>query len=149
MKEQSLLISLVEQEKITQSTVVIPPKVLPLLSTFKIVFPNEVPDKPPHVCEVLYTSFLFSKVTLFKLPQFWDTLWHKKGTLIGFMSACHSQMDGHALVLDRSIDSQLVEEPPDIWDLALPRTKLVYNDSVNRSTDLSPYERRSHSYVTP
>ena len=54
-------------------------------------------------------SFVFSGVTLFKLPQFWDTLWHNKGTLVGFVSACHPQMDGHALVLDRSIDSQLVE----------------------------------------
>ena len=34
----------------------------------------------------------------------------------------------------------MVEEPPDTWDLTLPQTKLVYNDSVNRSTSLIPHE---------
>ena len=49
-------------------------------------------------------------------------------------------MDGHAPVLDRGIDRQLVEEPPDTWNLASPQTKLVYDDSVNRSIGLSPHE---------
>ena len=49
-------------------------------------------------------------------------------------------MDGHAPILDRSIDSQLVEEPPNTWDLALPQTKLVYDNSVNRSTGLNPHK---------
>ena len=53
------------------------------------------------------------------------------------MYTFHPHMDGHALVLDRSIDSQLVEEPPNTWDLTSPQTKLVYNDSVKRSNNFS------------
>ena len=140
MKDQSLPITLIKIEETIESLVVDLPADLPLLSTFKSAFPDEVPEKPQDLCNILYTSILFPGDTLFKLPQFWDTLWHKKGTLRGFMSACHPQMDGHAPVLDRSIDSQLVKEPPDTWDLTLPQTKLVYNDSVNRSTGLSPHE---------
>ena len=113
MKEQSLFIPLVEQKEIIESLVVDLPTDLPLLSTFKLAFPDEVPEKSQHLRNILYASVLFLGDTLFKLPQFWDTLWHKTGTLRGFMSACHPQMDGHALILDRSIDSQVVKEPPD------------------------------------
>ena len=44
------------------------------------------------------------------------------------MSAFHPQLDGHAAMLNRGIKNQLLEEPPDTWDLALPQTQLVYDD---------------------
>ena len=101
MKEQSLFIPLVEQKEIIESLVVDLSADLPLLSTFKSAFLDEAPKMPQYLRSVLYASILFLEDTLFKLPQFWDTLWHKKGTLRGFMSACHPQLDGHAPVLDR------------------------------------------------
>ena len=120
MKEQSLLITLIKIEETTELLVVNLPVDLPLLSTFKSAFSDEVLEKPQHLRNILYASILFQEDTLFKLSQFWDTLWHKKGTLIGFISACHPHLDGHAPILDRGIDRQLVEEPPDTWDLTLP-----------------------------
>ena len=139
LKEQALLITLTQIEEITESLVVDLHADLPLLSTFILAFPDEATERPQLLRSVFYASILFPKDTIFKLPQFWDTLWHKKGTLRGFISACHPQLDGHATILDRGIDRQLIAEPPDTWDLTLPQTKLVNDDSVNRSTGLSPH----------
>ena len=59
MKEQSFPITLIKIEETTMSLVVDLPADLPLLSTFKLAFPDEVPEKSQHLRNILYASILF------------------------------------------------------------------------------------------
>ena len=74
---------------------------------------------------------------------FWKTLWHKLRTMLKFSTAFHPQSDGQTKVVNRSLGSLLrclVGDHQGTWDLILPRVQFAYNNSVNRSTGLSPYE---------
>ena len=60
-----------------------------------------------------------------------------------FSTAFHPQTDGQIEVINRSLENLLrclVGNHLGTWDLVLPRAQFAYNNLVNRSTGLSPYE---------
>ena len=64
-------------------------------------------------------------------------------TLLQFSTAFHPQTDGQTEVINRSLGNLLrclVGDHQGTWDLILPRAQFVYNNSVNRSTGMSPHE---------
>ena len=74
---------------------------------------------------------------------FWKTLWHIMGTHLKFSTAYHPQTDGQTEVVNRSLGDllrSLVRDRTRDWDLTLPHAEFAYNDSVNRSTGMSPFE---------
>ena len=74
---------------------------------------------------------------------FWKTLWHLMGTLLKFFTAYHPQTDGQTEVVNKSLGNLLrclVGEHPGNWDLILPQAEFAYNNSVNRSIGMSPFE---------
>ena len=55
----------------------------------------------------------------------------------------HPQTDGQTEVVNRSLGNLLrclVRDGARDWDLVLPLAEFAYNDSVNRSTGMSPFE---------
>jgi len=77
------------------------------------------------------------------VSYFWKTLWAKMGTKLQFSSAFHTQMDGQTEAVNRSLGNllrSLVTGHQAAWDLLLPHAEFAYNSSINRSTDLSPFE---------
>jgi hypothetical protein len=77
------------------------------------------------------------------VSYFWKTLWAKMGTKLKFSSAFHPQTDGQTEVVNRSLGNLLrclVTDHHTTWDLLLPQAEFAYNNSVNRSTGLSPFE---------
>ena len=77
------------------------------------------------------------------VSYFWKTLWKLFGTTLKFSSAFHPQTDGQTEVVNRSLGNMLrclVGEKQGVWDLILSTAKFAYNNSVNRSTDKSPFQ---------
>jgi hypothetical protein len=77
------------------------------------------------------------------VSYFWKTLWAKMGTRLKFSSAFHPQMDGQTEVVNRSLGNLLrclITDHHATWDLLLPHAEFSYNNYVNRSTGLSPFE---------
>ncbi|XP_059067985.1 uncharacterized protein LOC131858696 [Cryptomeria japonica] len=65
------------------------------------------------------------------------------GTNLSFSSTYHPQSDGQTKVINRSLGNLLRCSTKDhgaTWDDILPQAKFSYNDSVNRSTGLSPFQ---------
>ncbi|KAI0507425.1 hypothetical protein KFK09_013550 [Dendrobium nobile] len=65
------------------------------------------------------------------------------GTKLQFSTAFHPQTDGQTEVVNRSLGNllrTLVGENIQDWDSKLPISEFAYNNSVNRSTGLSPAE---------
>ena len=65
------------------------------------------------------------------------------GTLLKFSTTFHPQTDGQTKVVNRSLDNLLrclVGDHPRTWDTILPRAEFAYNNSVNRTTGLTPFE---------
>jgi len=74
---------------------------------------------------------------------FWKTLWHKMSTKLKFSTAFHPQTDGQIEVVNRTLGNLLrclVGKNLRTCDLILPMAEFAYNGSVNRTTDLSPFE---------
>ena len=65
------------------------------------------------------------------------------GTLLKFSTAYHPQTDGQTEVANKSLGNLLrclVGEHPKNLDLILPQAEFAYNNSVNRSIGMSPFE---------
>ena len=65
------------------------------------------------------------------------------GTLLKFSTAYHPQTDGQTEVVKKSLGNLLtclVGDSPKNWDLVLPQAEFAYNNSINRSTGMSPFE---------
>ena len=65
------------------------------------------------------------------------------GTLLKCCTAYHPQTDGQTEMVNKSLGNLLrclVGEHPGNWDLILPQAKFAYNNSVNRSIGMSPFE---------
>ena len=65
------------------------------------------------------------------------------GTQLKFSTTYHPQTDGQTEVVNRSLGNLLrclVRDRAGDWDLVLPLAEFAYNDSVNRSTGMSPFE---------
>ena len=77
------------------------------------------------------------------MGYFWRTLWKKLGTNLSFSLAYHPQTDGQTEVVNRSLGNLLrclTREHGGSWDAIIPQAEFAYNDSVNRSTGMSPFE---------
>ncbi|PRQ29559.1 putative nucleotidyltransferase, Ribonuclease H [Rosa chinensis] len=77
------------------------------------------------------------------MSYFWKTLWHMLGTKLKFSSAYHPQTDGQTEVVNRSLGNllrSLVGEHIRSWDSILPIAEFAYNNSVNRTIGMSPFE---------
>ena len=64
------------------------------------------------------------------------------GTQLKFSTPYHPQTDEQTEVVNRSLGNllrYLVRDRAGDWDLVLPLAKFAYNDSVNRSTGMSPF----------
>ena len=75
--------------------------------------------------------------------HFWRTLWKKLGTKISFISPCFPHTDGLREVVNRSLGNilrSIVYENPKQWGLDLAQDEFAYNDSPNKSTDMSPFQ---------
>ncbi|KAJ0980669.1 hypothetical protein J5N97_008924 [Dioscorea zingiberensis] len=77
------------------------------------------------------------------VSYFWKTLWKLFGTQLKFSFAFHPQTDDQTKVVNRSLGNLLhclVGERPGLWDSLLPTAKFAYNNSVNRTTEKSPFQ---------
>lgn len=73
---------------------------------------------------------------------FLHMLWKKLKTNSKFSSSHHLQTDGHTKVVNYSLGNLLrcfVGDKLKGWDLILLHTKFLHNNSINRSTDKSPF----------
>lgn len=65
------------------------------------------------------------------------------GTKLNFSSAYHPQSDGQTEVTNRSLGNLLrclSQQHGGSWDTILSHAEYAYNDSVNRSTGLTPFQ---------
>ena len=65
------------------------------------------------------------------------------GTKLKFSTAFHLQTDGQTEVANRTLENLLrclVREILITWDLILLGAEFAYNESVNRTTGLSPFK---------
>ena len=77
------------------------------------------------------------------VSYFCQTLWHKMGTKLKFLTAFHTQTDGQTEIVNRTLGNLLrclVVKKLKTWYLIMPMTKFAYNSSVNRTTGLSSFE---------
>ena len=77
------------------------------------------------------------------MSYFWKTLWHMMGTKLKFSSAYHPQTDGQTEVVNRSLGNllrSLVGDHIRSWDSILPIAEFAYNNSVNRTIGVTPFE---------
>ena len=77
------------------------------------------------------------------LGHFWRTLWKRLGTNLNFSSAYHPQSDGQTEVTNRSLGNLLrclSQQHGGSWDTILSQAEYAYNDSVSRSTGLTPFQ---------
>jgi hypothetical protein len=77
------------------------------------------------------------------MTYFWKTLWHLVGTKLKFSAAYHPQTDGQTEVVNRSLRNLLrflVGDHARTWDSILPIAQFTYNNSVNRTIGMSPFE---------
>ena len=74
---------------------------------------------------------------------FWKTLWHMMGTKLKFSTTYHPQTDGQTEVVNRSLGNLLrclIVENGRTWESILLVAQFAYNNSVNRSIGMSPFE---------
>src|SRR4051812_36700374 len=75
--------------------------------------------------------------------KFWQTLWAKLGTKLAMSTAFHPQTDGQTeranQVLEQVLRNYTTYEQ-DNWDELLPFAEFAYNNSVNTSTEFSPFK---------
>ena len=77
------------------------------------------------------------------VSYFWKTLWMLSNTKLKFSTAYHPQTDGQIEMVNRSLGQLLcclVRDHITTWDQALPMDEFAYNNTVNRSTGISPFE---------
>ena len=77
------------------------------------------------------------------MSYFWKTLWHIMGTKLIFSTAYNPQTDGQIEVVNRSLGNLLrclIGENGRTWESILPVTQFAYNNSVNTSIGMSPFE---------
>ena len=77
------------------------------------------------------------------MSYFWKTLWMTANTKLHFSTAHHPQIDGQTKVVNRSLGQLLrclVHDHITTWDQVLPIAEFAYNNSVNRSTSITPFE---------
>jgi hypothetical protein len=131
-------------------------------SIFVVVdrFSNMTHFTPCHkISDATHVANLFFKevVRLHGLPRsiisdrdtkfvghFWRTLWKKLGIDMSFISTYHPQTDGQTEVVNKSFGKllrSLVTEHHNQWDQILPQENFSYNDSPNRSTRKSPFQK--------
>ena len=115
-----------------------------------------IPCKTTHDASNIAGLFFKEVVRLHGLPRsivsdrdskflghFWRTLWKRLGTNLNFSSAYHPQSDGQTEVTNRSLGNLLrclAQQYGGSWDNILPQAEYAYNDSVNRSTGLTPFQ---------
>jgi len=79
---------------------------------------------------------------------FWQTLCHKIGTKLKFSTKFHPQTDGQTEVVNKTLENFLrflVGKILKTWDLVFPMAEFAYNNYVNRTTGLSPFEMINES----
>ena len=77
------------------------------------------------------------------VSYFWKTLWGMSKTKLKFSTAYHPQTDGQTEVINYSLENLLcclVRDHLTTWDQVLPMAEFAYNNSVNRSTGIPPFE---------
>jgi hypothetical protein len=77
------------------------------------------------------------------MSYFWKTLWHLVGTKLKFSAAYHPQTDGQTEVVNRSLGNLLrclMGDHARTWDSILPIAQFAYNNSINRTIGMSPFE---------
>ena len=77
------------------------------------------------------------------MSYFWKTLWHLVSTKLKFSAAYHPQTDGQTEVVNWSLENLLrclVGDHARTWDSILPIAQFAYNNSVNRTIGMSPFE---------
>lgn len=77
------------------------------------------------------------------MSYFWKTLWLAIRTKLQFSSAYHPKNDGQTEVVNRSLGKLLrclVRDHITSWHLVVPMAEFAYNNSVNRSTRMSPFQ---------
>ena len=77
------------------------------------------------------------------MSHFWKTLWHMMGIKLKFSTAYHPQTNGQTEVVNRSLGNLLkclIGENVKTWESILPIAKFSYNNSINRSIGMSPFE---------
>ena len=115
-----------------------------------------IPCKSTHDASNIAGLFFKEVVRLHGLPRsiisdrdskfmghFWRTLWKRLGTNLNFSSAYHPQSDGQTEVTNRSLGNLLrclSQQYGAAWDTILPQAEYAFNDSVNRSTGLTPFQ---------
>ena len=65
------------------------------------------------------------------------------GTRLNFSLAYHPQSDGQTKVVNSSLGNMLrslIGESTKQWDIVLAQDEFAYNDSPNRSTEMSPFQ---------
>ena len=75
--------------------------------------------------------------------HFCRTLWKKMNTQLSYSSAYHPQTDGQTEVVNKSLGNllrNLVGENSRMSDRVLAQAEFSYNDSLNHSTSLSPFQ---------
>ena len=94
--------------------------------------------------DVKFMSYFYlSKKKKKFMSYFWKTLWHLVGTKLKFFAAYHPQIDGQTEVVNRSLGNLLrclVGNHARTWDSILPIAQFAYNNSVNRTIGMSPFE---------
>ncbi|XP_059076725.1 uncharacterized protein LOC131875989 [Cryptomeria japonica] len=115
-----------------------------------------IPCKTTHDASHVVGLFFKEVVRLHGLPMsiisdrdprfighFWRTLWKKLGTNVALSSAYHPQSDGQTEVINRSLGNLLrclTQEYDSSWDSILAQAEFSYNDSINRSTGMTPFQ---------
>uniref|UniRef100_A0A2N9IHN7 Integrase catalytic domain-containing protein n=1 Tax=Fagus sylvatica TaxID=28930 RepID=A0A2N9IHN7_FAGSY len=77
------------------------------------------------------------------ISYFWKILWHLVGTKLKFSAVYHPQTDGQTKVVNRSLGNLLrclVGDHARTWDSILPIAQFAYNNSINRTIGMSPFE---------
>eukprot|EP00268_Persea_americana_P027145 TRINITY_DN26622_c0_g1_i3.p1 TRINITY_DN26622_c0_g1~~TRINITY_DN26622_c0_g1_i3.p1 ORF type:complete len:159 (+),score=14.35 TRINITY_DN26622_c0_g1_i3:59-478(+) len=77
------------------------------------------------------------------VSYFWKTLWGMSKTKLKFSTAHHPQTDGQTEVVNCSLGNLLrclVRDHLTTWDQVPPMAEFAYNNSINRSTGISPFE---------
>ena len=90
----------------------------------------------------LSTTIVFNRDVKFG-SYFLKTLWNLFGTTLKHFYVFHPQIDGQIKIVNDSLGDFLrclVGDKFGNWDLILPHAEFTYNNSVNRSTDKSPFE---------
>ena len=80
-------------------------------------------------------KIMMSDMNVKFVTYFWQTLWHKMGIKLKFLTF-YSQTDGQTEVVNRILRNLLrclVGKILKTWVLILPITKFTYNNSVNRT----------------